>query len=401
MKTIVLAASLVAFASVARAVVFSSGSDGSDGALAIDPGTSDPVTIVFDPTTHLPPLDVDGDGIYHFTTISIPANVTLKLRATECGWQPIVWLATGAVTIAGTLDLSGDPGNAFNAVFKSPSIPGPGGYPGGNGANSGIGLAATAGLGPQGGTTGQYVETMGGRHQTYGNIYLRPLTGGSGGGGSTDPNGAGGGAGGGTILIASTTSVAITGGIRADGGATGGTSHYLQLGGRGAAGSVRIVAPTIQGNGWISAMAGTGVGPEIEARGRVRFESTALTFGGSISARDFRAVTLAPSTYSVPNPDDYPTLRVVAIDGENLPAHPRGSFVVPDVVIDNDQPVEFEIEAANVPPGTVVTLILINESTGVQSVQSAPLAGTLASSSTTATATLSHGFTRGFPTASW
>ena len=78
---------------VVSAQEFDCGSNGSDGALDFVTGSTDPVTIEFDPTSFDPPLDQDRDGVYHFTTITVPANVTVKLRADKVGWTPIYRLA--------------------------------------------------------------------------------------------------------------------------------------------------------------------------------------------------------------------------------------------------------------------------------------------------------------------
>src|SRR5688572_1021476 len=91
----------------AMAQTFTSGSTGADGALDFS-GTPPGTVIDFDPTTFTPALDADGDSVYHFTTITIPADVTVRLRATKAGAAPLHWLATGAVVIDGTLDLNGD-----------------------------------------------------------------------------------------------------------------------------------------------------------------------------------------------------------------------------------------------------------------------------------------------------
>ena len=99
---------------VARAQTYDSGSNGSDGALVFS-GSGD---IVFDPRSYDPPLDPDGDGVYHFTTITIPSDVRVILRASVLGDRPIVWLAQGLVDIDGVLDLSADP---------TTNDPGPGG----------------------------------------------------------------------------------------------------------------------------------------------------------------------------------------------------------------------------------------------------------------------------------
>ncbi len=69
---------------------------------------------------------------------------------------------------------------------------------------------------------------------------------------------------------------------------------------------------------------------------------------------------------------------------------------MPDVAINNVSPVEVLIEARNIPVGTVVQLHLWNEIGTRQIVDSAPLTGTDALSTATATATFPFGFSRGF-----
>src|SRR3954470_18989189 len=76
-----LALTFIAFVGEGRpaAQVFNSGSDGSDGALMLPAGQG---TIVFDPRDTVrweKVLDPDGDGVYHFTTITIGSGTTLKL----------------------------------------------------------------------------------------------------------------------------------------------------------------------------------------------------------------------------------------------------------------------------------------------------------------------------------
>ena len=130
------------------AQTFTSGSTGADGALNFA-GTPPGTVIDFDPTTFTPALDADGDSVYHFTTITIPANVTVRLRANKAGAAPIHWLATGAVVIDGTLDLNGENGHTRVAP-RIPSVPGPGGFAGGIGAGT-PNLPPQAGFGPGGG----------------------------------------------------------------------------------------------------------------------------------------------------------------------------------------------------------------------------------------------------------
>ena len=69
---------------------FQSGSDGSDGALDL---TGETGIVMFDPTVS--GLDPDRDNVFHFTTIFIPADVTLRLRAPDLQFAPVYWLATG------------------------------------------------------------------------------------------------------------------------------------------------------------------------------------------------------------------------------------------------------------------------------------------------------------------
>lgn len=171
---------------------FDSGSDGSDGALNL----TELGTIIFDPRSFDPPLDPDGDNVYHFTTINIGESVTVRMRAPELRGHPVIWLASGDVQIDGVLDLSGEDGHpATNLISdRRPSIPGAGGYPGGVG---GTGTSPNrAGLGPGGaparacdGGCGNNAShaTLGrgglGTGPVYGNAFLVPLLGGSGGSG--------------------------------------------------------------------------------------------------------------------------------------------------------------------------------------------------------------------------
>ena len=244
---------------------FDSGSDGSDGALTFPAGA----TVDFDPQAL--GLDPDQDHVFHFSSITIPNGTTVRVRSSQLGGQgkPVVWLAQGVVSIAGTLDLSGATGQG-GFVIPSESEAGAGGFNGGKGG------AATAvpsgGAGPGGGgpgISGQAGGAAGHRlagangnlpGTTYGNQFLLPLQGGSGGGGGVVFNGqtSGGGAGGGAILIASSLSVEVTGTINCAGGAGSG-----QAGG-GSGGAIRLVAPSLSGSGALDVRGprqGAGRGP--------------------------------------------------------------------------------------------------------------------------------------------
>src|ERR1035438_8164726 len=147
MKSQLIFASVLLLTAASACAQFSSGSTGSDGALNYTTAG----TFVFDPAAL--GLDASGDNIFNFTTINIASGVTLQLRSSKLRGKPVIWLASGAVTIAGTLDVSGNAGiNVITAdpwESHAPSDPGPGGFTGGLGGVSfqGQSSAATAGLG--------------------------------------------------------------------------------------------------------------------------------------------------------------------------------------------------------------------------------------------------------------
>ena len=106
--------------------------------------------VLFDPRDFSPPLDPDGDGVYHFTTINVGPGVIVKLKAVPLGLQPVVWLAEGDVVINGVLDLNGEDGHSEGVTtLNTAAIGGAGGHEEGRGARAG--LSATPGLGPGGG----------------------------------------------------------------------------------------------------------------------------------------------------------------------------------------------------------------------------------------------------------
>ncbi len=187
---------------------FDSGSDGSDGPLILTPNTL--TTINLNNAAQGPwdmPSPVPGQGIYDpdlwvvvfkYTSIDIPgpsfpgpAIVRFENHESEA---PVVWLASGNVTIAGNVELDGAPGGGGGAFVYSQ--PGPGGFAGGSGNPN------SAGFGPGGGAinfAGSY---------NYGNVGVVPLIGGSGGGAGINGS-MKGGAGGGAILLASSGTINV------------------------------------------------------------------------------------------------------------------------------------------------------------------------------------------------
>lgn len=93
---------------------FSSGSTGSLGAL--NPTASIEITL-------------PGNGILNYTTVTIPAGVTVTFK-TNAANTPVYMLATGNVTIAGTINVSGGHGSGV-----IPGKGGPGGFDGGLGGS--------------------------------------------------------------------------------------------------------------------------------------------------------------------------------------------------------------------------------------------------------------------------
>ncbi len=417
MKTLGLIAMMLLLSTATFAQTFNSGSDGSDGALNL----TTPGTVIFDPVAMS--LDSDGDGVYHFTTINVATGVTVRLGGDILGSAPVIWLASGAVTIDGVLDLDGEAGSDLGQLATAAN-PGAGGYRGGiaqtlssgatNGSGPGGGIVATPSAGAGGAAGGgaghlfvggdSSASDAGTGGESYGNQFLQPLLGGSGGSGGGHPSpgafgGAGGGAGGGAILIASSGTVTVGGTISVNGGDGGGgiISGNSNYGGGGSGGSIRLMANTVSGAGTLSTQAGNGpAGGGEGSRGRVRLEAFNHGFTGTI---DPGTVTSSPGL--VFPPATAPRVRVTSVDGVALPANPLGGFAPADILIDASGSVTIAIEANYVPLGTVVELTFVSEGNQSIEVTSTPLAGSLALSTATATATIPHGFAIFNVQASW
>lgn len=361
------------------AAAFDSGSTGSDGA--------------FNPTVDTE-LTLPADGVFNFTDVDIPAGVTVTF-ARNTPNTPVVILASGNVTIDGTLDVSGSDAAPTGAAGDGnqgddglPGLGGPGGFDGGRGGvagdiASGDGLGPGAGLGNRkqdcagagggfgiagdnvsnsGSATGCVTATNGAGGSTYGTAALLPLIGGSGGGGGAGGSalgGGGGGGGGGAVLIAASGTVTVNGSILAEGGSGAATAGGGAGGGGGggSGGAVRIVATTIDGNGSILADGESGGTSPLGSRhaggdggdGRIRLESeTFLRTAGTTPGFTFGA----PDDLFVPG---LPALRITTVDGVAAPTNPTGSA---DIVLPQDtlNPVTVEFETSGVPAGNTVTL---------------------------------------------
>jgi len=127
----------------AHAQTFESGSTGADG----------PFSPTANVTVTLPP-----NGVFNYTTVTIPSGVTVRYTPNTAN-TPVTILASGNVTIAGTIDVSGGRGGVGSAqTILSPNggRGGPGGFDGGSGANGVVTTTGGAGLGPGGGAGGVF-----------------------------------------------------------------------------------------------------------------------------------------------------------------------------------------------------------------------------------------------------
>lgn len=377
---------------VLPAWAFDSGSTGADGA--------------FSPTVNTQ-LQIPESGVFNFTTVNIPAEVTVTFLKNTTN-TPVVMLASGNVTVAGVMDLSGKDANPVGSAGDGnlgddglPGSGGVGGYDGGRGGSTGTNKRGGSGLGPGGGMFGgqgswPYGDTRiagggggfgssgsnagwGGNTQSYhsgtglggapyGSSQLLPLLGGSGGGGGAGGNsfvGGGGGGGGGAVLIASSGTVSITGTVRANGG-KGGLSKGPGAGaegGSGSGGAIRIVATAIAGNGSITAtgtdqsgsssgdVSGYGVDGNGGAGGTGRIRLEAETFTRTAASNPVHSFG-SPSSVFVAG---LPTLRITSVAGVNAPASPTGNA---DITLPSTtpNPVTVAFSTTGVPVGNTVTL---------------------------------------------
>ncbi len=363
-------------------------------------------------------LQIPESGIFNFTTINIPSGVTVTFKKNSQN-TPVTMLATGDVTIAGTINLNGGNGN-----YIIPGAGGAGGFDGGTGGV--VNQAGKRGEGPGGGvgsipaTTrnncsgggggggfgangsggaqncdGAYPGGAGG--SAYGNERILPSIGGSGGGGAGGTNtytGGAGGGGGGAILIASSGTISVTGSITANGGnGTNGEASYPGGGGGGGGGGIRLIANTISGNGTLSAAGGSGGSANWSpggggGAGRIRLEySTTTRTAGSNP----------PMSIGYPYavvPQNMPTLVIASAGGIDSPVVPKGSFGSPDVMLpfNTQNPITVVVTGANIPANTTVTL---KASPAVGSATTAT--GTLAGTDTASSASIQLNISKAYP----
>jgi hypothetical protein len=257
---------------VSLAAAFDCGSTGTNGSLNITTDTT---------------LNMPADGIFNFTTLTVAQGATLSFSNNALN-TPVYLLASGDVTINGTIDVSGNgPASIRSWNGSRPNKAGPGGFDGGyGGLNFSDSTVGGDGYGPGRGKrspgvgdshVGSY-GTVGNANylnntNTYGNLLLVPLIGGSGGAGQDGAPGGAGGGGGGAILIAANTRVVINGVVAAKGGDS---SIYADFA-AGSGGGIRVVAPVVTGTGTLNASGGissTAGGSSPAGHGRVRIDCT-------------------------------------------------------------------------------------------------------------------------------
>lgn len=359
----------------AQADIVIPGANGTDGALNITADTVIDLSQAPTGTWDQDNSENAGKGVYDpekwavvfkYTGINIAAGakVTFKNSASRA---PVVWLVSGDVTIAGTVDLSGSNAIVYGSLGNQtePRIPdgGPGGFRGGSGGYKDHSLNST-GFGPGGGVDsdlsglgGAFGTTGYNSIKTYGNPSLIPLIGGSGGGGSMSygmwqgfGSSASGGGGGGAILLAAAGKVELVNGrVVADGG--NGLSGGDFRSGGGSGGGIRIVCNEFAGIGNVTAVGGL---QNSAGNGRIRLENVTLSDALVISPAPSSVKIEASSTPDIWPPDSLsrtsPSARIISINGTIAPMDPSANLGAgpPDVSIPMTEDVVVLVETKHV-----------------------------------------------------
>ncbi len=368
------------------AQTFSSGSTGALGALAPTANVAIP----------LPP-----DGVLNYTTVSIPAGVTVTFVKNAAN-TPVTILTTGDITIDGTLSVNGRDGqgpqqNSATAVSVG-GEGGPGGYRGGNGSSRDFSTPAAAGQGPGGGSAAPSTVNACGAPVTDGFQSVLPLIGGSGGGGGATStlngipsnSGGGGGGGGGAVVLASSTKIVLTGAVTANAGTGASACSGNNM---GSGGAIRLVAPVITGTGALSAGFPSISGPSTHL-GRISVEAFTQTFTGTSSPAASLSASPGPvTTASMPALINLPTLTITSVGGVTVQAVPTGSYTTIDLPlpVGTTNPVSVTVTATNTPLTTPLTVRVVPVAGSSTIVSAGALSGTFTSSTATASVTLPTG----------
>jgi hypothetical protein len=307
---------LIIILSLAVDAQFNSGSTGVDGAL--DLSTCPTITCE---------VQLPESGILNYTTVNIPQGKELRFKLNSRN-TPVIVLAQGTISIAGIVNVSG-------GLNGSTSTGGPGGFFGGGGSNPQTGQ----GYGPGGGQNG--IDNNNGRW--VGSLSLVPIIGGS--GGATNGN-IGGLGGGGAIVLASTSSVIISGELRAN------STDYPSACCNGSGGAIRIVSNSITITGTLKA-----VSYGSNNSGIIRLEAPA-------AQRNFSGTAMPTPVFAEINPviipSNPPTLTIASIGGYTVPSYSAGRPDRVDLMLPSQltDPLNVIIQGSNVPSGTQVQLQL-------------------------------------------
>jgi hypothetical protein len=358
-------------------------------------------------------------GVFNYTTVTIPAGTTVTYTKNAAN-TPVTILATGDVTITGTLNLDGEKGKVATTGLAPtpPGEGGPGGFRGGHGGAVSGQVPPGNGLGPGGGV---FIPGQGsaglfpvdsGVVGTYGAatsfVSLLPLFGGSGGSGSIAVNatqaGYSGAGGGGAIVIASSTKITLAEGSLIT--ARGGDGPILGQffcgldGGGGSGGAIRLVTPLITGTGTLRVTGGGVQCAAFGGAGRLRVEAFSFAgFNPTINppTNQFpysQVFTPGPVT-AASNPAliNLPTLTITSVGGVAPPAMPAASYATADVSLPQGTPssVSVVLAATNTPVDTIFRVRVIPQNGPNTTVNSGPSTGNFNNSTAIATVMLPLG----------
>lgn len=137
--------------------------------------------------------------------------------------------------------------------------------------------------------------------------------------------------------MASSDTIRVDGSIRANGGGS------LRNGGRGAGGSIRLVANKVTGNGTLDAF----------PKGKARVE--AYQFGEDGEAFPSSSFSKAPPLavgLTIPSG----MIRITTVDGKPIDDPPGGDTTVPDVVFSKSAAITINLATEQIPRGTRLTV---------------------------------------------
>jgi hypothetical protein len=207
-------------------------------------------------------------------------------------------------------------------------------------------------------------------------------------------------------LIASSTSIVfkVPGSIIASGGAGGCTP----CGGGGSGGAVRLIAPALTAQNYcgFACPAGTtgGIftagGSPNGTQGRIRLESFNP---GNFGVTYLSGVTIVSTPVSLAIPQTAPgSIKVTSLlTASGIIPINANPFSFPDAVINQSSPLTVNVQAQFVPLGAIPKIILMSETGNDQTVSCSPLAGTVQTSTCSASIVLPAGGSRGFVQVKW